>query len=254
MTRKPYLEVARHVLTHRYPDAEFAFVAGSISRGDATESSDIDLVVLFPKLECAYRESFIADGWPVEAFVHDFETVAYFFDRVDAPSSRPALAHMVSEGIAIPGPSPQADEVRGRAQAVLVAGPKPLDEEARNAMRYSITDLVDDLRTPRDEDETLAVLTELYGSLSEYLLRMDGHWTGRGKSIPRALRRRLPNRWEEFRTVFRDAFRERKGDAVIAFAEKALASQGGFLFAGYRCEAPAEWRTPVGSAESNSRD
>ena len=44
-------------------------------RGQATETSDLDLVVVYERLEAAYRESFVHGGWPIEVFVHDPETL-----------------------------------------------------------------------------------------------------------------------------------------------------------------------------------
>jgi predicted nucleotidyltransferase len=79
----PY-EIAKELLETRFKGAEVVFAAGSIRRNEATASSDIDLVVVYPKLEQAYRESFTFKGWPVEAFVHDPETLNYFFWEVDA--------------------------------------------------------------------------------------------------------------------------------------------------------------------------
>ena len=63
----------------RYPDADSLFLAGSITRGEATATSDLDLVVLFPFLERSFRESFVHRGWPVEVFAHDEETIEYYF-------------------------------------------------------------------------------------------------------------------------------------------------------------------------------
>lgn len=50
--KSPYL-VAENILKQKYPDAALAFVAGSFNRNEETEFSDIDLVVIFPKLEAA---------------------------------------------------------------------------------------------------------------------------------------------------------------------------------------------------------
>jgi len=96
------VEIANAILAGRYPDAAVAFAAGSIVRGEATPYSDLDLVVVYPRLACAARESFRHDGCPVEAFLHDPETLEYFFGQVDRPSGVPALPQMVAEGIEIP--------------------------------------------------------------------------------------------------------------------------------------------------------
>jgi predicted nucleotidyltransferase len=44
------LATAQAVMTERYPDADFAFVAGSVIRGQGTAHSDIDLVVVYRRI------------------------------------------------------------------------------------------------------------------------------------------------------------------------------------------------------------
>src|SRR5688500_1680444 len=74
------LAIAQKSLAGRFKGAAFAFVGGSIMRGQGTAASDIDMVVVFPRLERAWRESFMEDEFPVEVFVHDPQTLAYFLD------------------------------------------------------------------------------------------------------------------------------------------------------------------------------
>jgi hypothetical protein len=90
-------QAATRVLSLRYPSAMAAFVAGSVIRGEGTEFSDIDCVVLFDRLANARRESFVFEGFPIEAFVHDPETLRWFMDD-DAASGRPCIVNMVAEG------------------------------------------------------------------------------------------------------------------------------------------------------------
>ena len=71
--------VVGRIRQQRYAGADVILLAGSVVRGQGTATSDLDLVVLFERLPQAYRESLHADGWPVEAFVHDPDTLRYFF-------------------------------------------------------------------------------------------------------------------------------------------------------------------------------
>src|SRR3954467_13464217 len=73
------LEAARGVWRERYAGARVIFLAGSVMRGEATRTSDLDTLVVFEKLENAYRESFMFGGWPVETFVHDPLALRRFF-------------------------------------------------------------------------------------------------------------------------------------------------------------------------------
>ena len=73
------IDVANEIRSNRYKEAEAVFAAGSIVRGEGTPFSDLDLVVVYAELRCAFRESFRFGGYPVEAFVHDPATLEYFF-------------------------------------------------------------------------------------------------------------------------------------------------------------------------------
>ena len=96
------LRLARAVFHARYGGAAFAYAAGSIMRGQGTILSDIDLVVVFDHVEAACRESFVVEGVPVEAFVHDRETLAWFVDD-DVAQGRPVILTMIAEGTIIGG-------------------------------------------------------------------------------------------------------------------------------------------------------
>src|SRR4051794_11502050 len=85
-----------------YPDAAVVFLAGSLVRGEGTAYSDLDLVVVYEELPNAYRESFVTRGLPVEAFVHDPETLNHFLTRSDRPAGMASLAQMILEGVEVP--------------------------------------------------------------------------------------------------------------------------------------------------------
>src|SRR5262245_32015520 len=115
---EPIIAAANAIQAERYSNAAAVFAAGSILRGEGTPFSDLDLVVVFAQLPCAYRESFTFEGYPVEAFVHDPETLEYFFLEIDRPSGIPALPQMVVEGIEVPASSELSRELKRRAAAV----------------------------------------------------------------------------------------------------------------------------------------
>src|SRR5262245_43039972 len=89
VTPDEILDLANAVRLERYADAEVVLAAGSLVRGTGTPFSDLDLVVLCPRLAWAYRESFRFNGCPVEAFIHDPQTLEYFFVEVDRAAGIP---------------------------------------------------------------------------------------------------------------------------------------------------------------------
>ncbi|MEM9582121.1 MAG: nucleotidyltransferase domain-containing protein [Pseudomonadota bacterium] len=229
-------------MNQRFPDADTVLLSGSVVRGEATETSDLDLVVLFEHLPQAARQSFNFDGWPVEAFLHDLSTLEYFFWDEDRPTGVPSLANMVLEGIEIPTETALGQKAKLRAQRVLDAGPIPLSDEDIDTARYAISDLLSDLRAPRGESERRAILTALYPVLADFLFRSAGKWSAKGKTIPGHLRALDPARSDRFEAAFELGFAQGDARQVLELSNEALAPFGGDLFDGYERSAPHEWR------------
>jgi predicted nucleotidyltransferase len=187
--RDTIIKVANSIRNQRYSHAVAMFAAGSLVRGEGTAFSDLDLVVVYESLPNAYRESFRFEGFPVEAFVHDTETLNYFFVEVDRPAGVPSLPQMVKEGIEIPNTSALSRSLKALAVSLIETGPPALTPEDDRSLRYRITDLLDDIRDPRSYAELIATGGQLYEALANYHLRASGQWSGEGKSIPRVLAR-----------------------------------------------------------------
>ena len=201
------------------------------------------------QLACAHRESFRFDGYPVEAFVHDPATLEYFFLEVDRPSGVPALAHMVVEGIEIPDPTERSRQLKQRAAAVIAGGPPALDTDSERRMRYFVSDLLDDLRTPRSRDELIGTGTRLYEQLADYHLRRCGLWSAKGKAIPRTLRQVDAALCARYSDAFAVLFTQGEPEAVIRLGEDLMKEAGGPLFDGYRADAPSAWRKQPDAAD-----
>lgn len=241
MTPDEATELAAKIVAERFPDAEAAFVAGSIIRGEGTVLSDIDLVVLHTRLDHAWRESFLFDGTPVEAFVHDPETLNWFFSA-DLKTARPALVGMVAEGRVVGMRPGFAHGLKQRAQAMLAEGPPPIAQEQLDQLRYTITDKIDDLRGERSAEEIFAIGSALYAPLAEILLRARGSWIGAAKWLPRLLRKADPRLADRFTSAFQRLYGSLEADELISLADHALAPYGGRLFDGDRRAAAATAR------------
>jgi hypothetical protein len=238
------LAVAKAVFASRYASAAFAFAAGSIIRGQGTYLSDIDLVVIYDRLEAARRESFTVDDIPIEAFVHDPETLAWFV-RADVERGRPSILNMIADGEII-------GNARDRAQAVqldmakrLAEGPPKLAPAELNALRYEITDLLDDLRGERRPSEIMAIGAALHPRLTELALRGRCHWNGTGKWAPRLLEAVDANLAFQFDQAFRALFVAADRAGIIALAEREMEPHGGRLFDGDCRSAPSSWRAKM---------
>lgn len=242
MERQDPRTAALEIVNRRFGDAAVAFLSGSVMRGEATETSDLDLVVVYERLGNAYRESFLHGGWPVEAFVHDPETLRYFFWEVDRAAGVPSLPDMVLSGAALPQANELSRSLQALAEEVIAKGPPVWSEADIDASRYKITNLIDDLRAPRSRNELFAIATELYSTVAEHFLRAQGLWSAKSKAIPRRLIRVSPEFAGRFNAAFLDVFENGRSRSVIDLCQELLTPYGGWLFSGYKVVAPLKWR------------
>ncbi|ODT69195.1 hypothetical protein ABS71_09210, partial [bacterium SCN 62-11] len=210
-------------------------------RGQGTEHSDLDVVVLYPSLPSAYRESLIHRDWPVELFVHDPETLAYFFDQ-DRQRGVPSLAAMVAEGVELPGPSELSSRWKKEAQELLKQGPPPWATRELDAARYAITDVCDDLRSPRSPQHALASACRLYEMLANFALRANGRWSATGKSIPGQLEQLESGLAQLYTAAFSKVFQEQNSRPLLELTDRLLEAFGGRLFSEPPRPAPSHWR------------
>jgi hypothetical protein len=217
------LETTRRLAADLFPTAIWVVLGGSVLTSARTAGSDLDVVVLLPDGTpgAPRRESIEYDGWPVELFVHDRASLAYYLAK---DGRRPALHRMVALGSAAVG-DPGVDQKA--ALEHLHAGPPPLDQPEKDSLRYALTDLLDDL-THAPTDERAVIATYTWIRTAEATLQFRDHWVGNGKWLLRELRDLDPayaDRWLASRTDVA---------AIRTLGEEALALAGGPLFAGYQ--------------------
>ena len=238
------LSVARDIREQVFPTSSAFLLAGSVVRGESTSSSDLDLVVIFESVKNARRQSFTFANWPVEAFIHDAGTLEYFFREVDRPSGVPSLPSMVDEGIEVPKETGHGLLAKTLARNVLEAGPQPWTRQDRDDSRYVISDLIEDIRAPRNSHELLPTLASLYTAIANHYCRSQNQWSATGKSIPRRLMSLDPEFHRRFTETFEAAFTRSDTASVIQLSEDVLEPDGGLLFDGYCRDAPVDWRVP----------
>jgi hypothetical protein len=230
-------EVARRVVADRYPHAMCAIAAGSWLRGEATATSDIDLVVVDESGEAPLRESFMAGGWPVEAFVHTRESLLRFFAQ-DAARAAPSLPMMCSEGRILVDRANQAAGIIATAERLVSAGPAPLASQVLEDRRYALTDLLDDFTSCDRSDEGLLLAAAASVAAGNLLLAVRGAWGGHGKWLPRALARYDPALREQLAASLEAYAHQGDKALLITFVEAVLQEAGGRCFDGYRRIAP----------------
>jgi hypothetical protein len=217
---------AEALVAELFPHAVWAVVTGSVLTELRTAGSDLDIVVCLPDddPDAPRRESRHFRGWPVELFVHDAGTLAFYLAR-ELPAGRPTLHRMVATGATVAG---DPAEVRSACARVLAAGPRPLTREEIDHLRYGLTDLIDDLSHAVDVAERITLTATGWIAAGEAALRLGGHWVGRGKWLLRELRDMDPELAGEWVAAAGSAAR------TADFAREVLRRSGGPLFDGYR--------------------
>ncbi|MEU5002098.1 nucleotidyltransferase domain-containing protein [Streptomyces sp. NPDC021622] len=229
-------EVAREVVWDRHPDARAAFLGGSVLTEHRTATSDLDVVVLLKGEPAPYRESLFHEGWPVELFVHTEESWHEFTGR-EVRRRRSPLLWMCASGALLF----DADGVGGRiateAKRFVETGPPAVETEELEDARYSLTDLLDDLRGCREPGERLFIVTELVNRVGQLTLLNRGSWLGGGKWLGRRLDEHAPGVSRQLDACVQQALRG-EVQPLIALAEELLIEAGGPLWAGYRRGGP----------------
>lgn len=232
-----------HLCEQKYSHACAIFWAGSVATGSSyTNHSDLDIVVVLDRVQNAYREAFLYEGWKMDTFIHDIETLRYFFEEVDKKSGIPALPHMVLTGILITVPSPLSEEIKKLAAKIMDAGPPAWSQEQLDRSRFFITDLLDDVLSPHNRAAQVASAARLYELLAEFYFRAQKKWCASGKTILQFLKKQDYGLASLYRDAFDDVFKRGHTQLLNELAHKILEPYGGLLWDGYRADAPKEWR------------
>ncbi len=207
------------------------FWAGSLARGNGTPSSDIDLVVVFDRLNHAWRESFLDEGRLCEVFVHDLDSLDLFFEK-DAARGLPVLMDMVIRSIMLRG-GPVAIAARRLAERRLAEGPPLWNAEELERSRFIAGDLLEDLRGATDPDEIRMIGALLYPHTLDHLRRSRGLWSARGKHALRLLRDEEGQTGAALIAAFEALFARAEPGEVLETISRVYAPCGGPL---------VEWR------------
>lgn len=227
------IDAANQFVRKHFPKCDVAFLAGSVLRGEGTDSSDLDIVVIDPNYE-RYRESFIEHDWRIECFVHNHESVTAQFSS-DKEKGRPILASMILEGLVIKDQG-DASVYKEKARLLIDRGPAPLSKDYIQASRYYIFDLLDDFIDSENELEALLTLNTLSTQFAEFILRLNGQWTGRGKALARALHQYDSAIASQYFLALDSYYKNRDKEPIRQFVHQIYAPIGGPLFAGFRSD------------------
>ena len=223
---------AAHKFTEKYsPNCAAALLAGSAVRGEATATSDLDIVVFDPAAAASYRESLVEFDWPIEVFVHNLASYQAYFQS-DAERARPSMPNIVAEGIVLRDTG-VAHAIKCEAQELLDAGPKEWTVATIHTKRYFLTDVLDDFIGCCDRGEGIFIAGTLAEGLAEFELRTHQRWIGASKWIVRSLKQYDQDFAGRFVAAFDEYYRNGNKKSVIELADAVLEPHGGRLFEGF---------------------
>lgn len=232
----PPFEAARKFVEKYFPDCEAAVLAGSVVRGEATVTSDLDIVVFDESLPSSYRESLIDFGWAIEVFVHNLTSYKQFFE-MDYKNAKPSMQRMIAEGHVLKDEG-VLQSIKDEAKTILDQGPERWSDATIATKRYFITDLLDDFIGCQNRAEQLFVANALAELLQEFVLRTNGQWVGTSKWVIRALKQYDVEFTEQFVEAFDLFYKTGEKSKVIELTDQVLEPYGGRLFEGFSLGKP----------------
>jgi predicted nucleotidyltransferase len=231
LNKLDHIEAAKHFIHKYFPNCQGALLAGSVVRGEATETSDLDIVIFDASINSSYRESLKELGWDVEVFVHNLSSYKHFFES-DYRRARPSLPRMVSEGFILKDEG-IIEEIKKEANELLDKGPERWTVETIKIKRYFITDALNDFIGSSNRAEELFIANTIAELVSEFVLRTNCKWIGSSKWLVRSLR----NYNEDFANCFVEAFDSfyttGEKNRIIKLVDEVLQPFGGQLFEGF---------------------
>ncbi|WJW79891.1 GNAT family N-acetyltransferase [Bartonella sp. TP] len=236
------LPTIQKLIKERYGCAKAVFWAGSVAANHGTKTSDLDLVIVYEALPHAYREAFIYDDWPIDAFVHDLDTLRYFCGRVEASDGKPALINMISHGQEILAQNSVSIKAKAIAAEALVKGPDSWTQSQIAKERFIITDILDDIKSSKNKEEQIISIVNLFEPLLQFYFRAQKKWTASGKSLIRLFKQENPELAKEWIAAFESLIQTGDASGIECVITKILAPYGGYLWDGFRSDAPADWK------------
>jgi hypothetical protein len=142
MNKRPDpLQTIQKLIRERYFDAKTVFWAGSVSQDKGTSASDLDLVIVFDSIPHAYREAYVFDEWPIDAFIHDMDTLRYFFEESKTGNGISGLTTMILNGIEVTKENLFSENIKTLAREISDEGPVVWNKEQIDKERFLITDV-----------------------------------------------------------------------------------------------------------------
>ena len=179
------IETAHKYLNKKHPNAEAAFLCGSWAKGTAHENSDIDIIVIDPRLDDVFFEGCEFGGWIIEICSFPESLAQQFFSKSSKSRSAPVPAQLL-HGVQIMGEQTIGKTIKQYAADAISKGPTPYTSEELAELRWELTMLLTDLKNdPGQNIISLAALCHSKFSLA--ILNISGNWRADRKMLSKSL-------------------------------------------------------------------
>lgn len=224
-----YARRARLFVRENYPQACAAFLGGSAASGDATESSDLDIVVVLPDdwSSTSFVETTSYADQLVEAFVYGRSALQSWLEKGRA-EARPVLDRLIGQGLALV-PGELGEQLASASRKVLDAGPMPIDPDQLRLRRYSLSAVLDDLGDATDPGARAVAMAAAWKEAAELAMLSTDRWVGPGKWLLRELRAHD----DQFGLTAWIDREDRDVRSLVESCHAVLDSVGGYLQAGF---------------------
>lgn len=224
--------IAQQFIDSHFPESDIVLIGGSAVYGNLTTESDIDLIIMdeteTPRIECYH---FL--GWKIEAFIFTALSLEVEFQTA-RHIGMPTIIKMCAEGLLIEDKQGNGKELQQEAKILYEQGPQLWGEDQINKARYQMTDLLSDFRSSEDFEESLFILNKLINTLTELILRADGHWFGEGKWVARNLKSYDKDMCDKLVKYTKTYMNTNDKSELIVLIQSTLDHYGGELFVGYK--------------------
>lgn len=249
LTLDDSVAMATDIVLARFDAPRAAWLGGSVVRGEATATSDLDISVLVDSSPpesgrpvAPMRHSFLHEAVPVELFVHDEATLQQSRDR-DRERRQPTQQRLVGETVILLDTDGIAERLRAECLAEIAAGPAALPRAEIDRLRYGLSDLLDDYTgLPQDRLLERYFPAHLFDRSTQLLLAHENAWQGSGKGLIAAVRhwahdtdRRRPSGagWSQWVEEWSPALRAADPFVVTRLVTEVLDHCGGRLWVGH---------------------
>ena len=225
-------DAAREFVATHFPDCLSAVLFGSVARGEATATSDLDIIIVTHEDISPYRKSYHEYGWFIETFVgsrkYNEEKVRRFRGR-----HIPSFLTSYAEGVILKDHHDFAQGLQEEAIAILERGPDELTRQEIDAYRYVITDWLDDFVDSKSYEESLFIAYDLVAKVGEFLLAYNRKWVGERKWLYRALQKLDQELADHLIEELKSFYQTGSKEGLIGIVVRVLDLAGGKLYEGY---------------------